>query len=124
MTLSSPPDLVPHYSRRAQAAIHRGEPIDCESYDVSPPSAGAQLAANARQLHRYLTCETDCRCGAVVRVGERRCSKCSACSECGYLGCRAGATSCEWAIEQRWCRYVARVEPLTRVAAMSVGRTV
>lgn len=106
-----------HYSRRATAALSRGEPgYDPDSLDVDPPAPSAQLAANAHQLHRYLTCETDCRCGAVVRVGERRCSKCGACSECGYFGCRAGAVSCDYAIGLRWERYVERVAPLVRVA--------
>lgn len=118
MTPSSS-DPVPHYSRRAVATLSRGDTVDCESYDLSPPSPDAQLAANARQLHRYLTCETDCRCGAVVQVGERRCSKCSACAECGYFGCRSGAVSCDYAIGLRWDRYVERVAPLVRVAALA-----
>ncbi len=111
--------VVAHHSSRAAAALLRGEPgYDPDSYDVSTPSADAQLRANARQLHRYLTGETECRCGAVVRVGARRCSACGSCAECGYFGCRAGAVSCEQAIEQRWARYVARVAPLVRVASL------
>lgn len=116
MTLSGP---TPHFSARAAAARLRGEPgYDPDSYDVSPPSAGAQLRANAQQLHRHLTCETGCRCGAAVRVGERRCQKCGACAECGYVGCRAGAVSCDYAIELRWSRYVDRVAPFVQVASL------
>lgn len=82
-----------------------------------------QLRANALQLHRRLTGESVCRCGAPLSAGERRCSSCGRCTECGSVYCRAGRVTCEDDAEQRWQRYRARVAPLERIAALVSGGT-
>lgn len=89
---------------------------------VGRPSHDPQLAANARQLHLYLTGETTCVvCSTVIVAGGRRCPnpRCGACASCGAFSCRAGYVPCEEAIEARFQRYVARVAPLVLVVRMT-----
>lgn len=80
-------------------------------------SSTTATLANAKQLHRYLTGELACRCGAALPVGARRCHACGRCAECGSVYCRAGRVTCEDDVEQRWQAYRARVAPLEILAA-------